>query len=243
MHVAVIGAQGAIGQAMVQHWLQQPDVTMVYGFARKVPLAIQHPKLYAQPMDILEEDSIAAALHSLPEGVQFERVVVTTGLLHGSLPHGESLMPEKRLKDLNREALLHLYAVNAIGPMLVAKYLLPYLPRDKKAVFAVLSARVGSISDNQLGGWYGYRAAKAGLNMLLKTFAIEAARTHKHLVVAGLHPGTVDTPLSAPFHRNVAVETVFSPARSARYLLEVMECLAPAQTGRVWDYAGQEVPA
>ena len=128
------------------------------------------------------------------------------------------------------------------GPALVARHFLPLLPRDRRAVFAALSARVGSIGDNRLGGWHSYRASKAALNMILRNLAIELARTHPQAVVAGLHPGTVDTGLSEPFQKGVKPEKLFTAESSAERLLAVMDALTPADCGRVFAWDGQPIP-
>ena len=134
-------------------------------------------------------------------------------------------------------------AVNTIGPALIAKYFLPLMARDDKAVMAHLSARVGSISDNRMGGWTSYRAAKAAQNMVVKNAAIETARRDKQKIIIGLHPGTVDSRLSAPFQGNVAQDKLFSPAQSAGYLLNVIDAVTPAQSGKVLAWDGAEIPA
>jgi NAD(P)-dependent dehydrogenase (short-subunit alcohol dehydrogenase family) len=164
-------------------------------------------------------------------------VIVATGVLH----HGEA--PERSYRAMTAEHLLRDYRINAVGPALAAKHFLPLLPKDRRTVFAALSARVGSISDNRLGGWHSYRASKAALNMILKTLAIELARSHPLAIVAGLHPGTVDTSLSAPFQKGVAEGRLFDPAYSAAQLLTVIEGLTPADSGRVLAWDGQVVPA
>ena len=143
------------------------------------------------------------------------------------------------MRQLDAGAFARAFAVNAIGPALVAQALLPLMPKGRKTLFAALSARVGSISDNRLGGWHAYRASKAALNQLLRTIAIEHARTSSEGIVIGLHPGTVDTGLSKPFQRGV--KTLFTPARSAGHLLAVIDAAAPAMSGRVYDWQGAEI--
>ena len=135
------------------------------------------------------------------------------------------------------------YQINAIGPALVAKHFLPLLATDRKAVFAALSARVGSIGNNRLGGWYAYRASKAALNMILKTLSIELARRNPSAICVGLHPGTVDTRLSGPFQRGVPGDKLFSPHRSAPCLLKVINALSPGQSGRVLAWDGKPIAA
>jgi NAD(P)-dependent dehydrogenase (short-subunit alcohol dehydrogenase family) len=135
------------------------------------------------------------------------------------------------------------YRINAIGPALVARHFLPLLAADRKSAFAALSARVGSIGDNGLGGWHAYRASKAALNMLLKTLAIELARRNPGALCVGLHPGTVDTGLSRPFQRGVPEGKLFTPRQSARLLLNVLDGLSTEHTGQVFAWDGQRIPA
>lgn len=188
-------------------------------------------RLSRPEVDITDEASIAAAA---PRIGPVDKVIVATGLLHdGAQP------PEKSYRALDPAALARSFAVNAIGPALVAKHVLPLLPRDRRAVFAALSARVGSISDNRLGGWYAYRASKAALNQLIRTLAVELRRTHPLAICVGLHPGTVDTRLSAPFQRGVP--DLFTPERSAAALLGVLDGLTPEQSGRLWAWDGREI--
>ena len=139
--------------------------------------------------------------------------------------------------------MAEVFALNTIGPALIAKHMLALMPRAKPFVFAALSARVGSIADNRLGGWHSYRASKAALNMLLRNFALEAARTHPEGVVVGLHPGTVDSALSQPFQTNLADGQLTAPAQAAANLLGVLARLGPEQSGRVFDFRGEEIPA
>ena len=166
----------------------------------------------------------------------FDLIVIASGLLHG-----DGITPEKSLRQMEGAALDRLFRVNATGPALVMRHFVPLLARDRRGVIAALSARVGSIGDNRLGGWIGYRAAKAALNQVIRTVSIELARSHPGAIVVGLHPGTVDTQLSAPFQRNVAPGKLFSPAQCAGLLLGVIERLTPADSGHCLDWAGERI--
>ena len=165
-------------------------------------------------------------------------MIVASGLLHD----GAALQPEKTWRSLTAEGLQRAFAINTIGPALVAKHFLPLLAQERKAVFAALSARVGSIEDNHLGGWHAYRASKAALNMLIRTLAIELARRNDHALCVGLHPGTVDTGLSKPFQGYVAKGKLFTPARAAGQLLDVLDGLSPGHTGGLFAWDGQRIP-
>ena len=220
----VIGASGGIGAALVRA-LAEEDVP-VRGFARSFT---GHDRL-----DLTDEASIAAAAASVTAAPDL--VVVTTGLLH----EGER-GPEKSMTALDPDWLMRQYAVNAIGPALVAKHFLPLMPRAGRCVFAVLSARVGSIGDNKLGGWYGYRAAKAALNQFIRTLAIEERRRNDRAIVVGLHPGTVDSALSKPFQTNLAPGSLLAPERAAMQLLDVIDGLKAPDSGRLFGWDGAEI--
>lgn len=156
--------------------------------------------------------------------------------------HDEAIKPEKTFRAITPEALDKAFRINTTGPALIAKYALRELPRDRKAVFAALSARVGSISDNRLGGWHAYRASKAALNMLIRTFSIELALRYPKALCIALHPGTVDSRLSAPFQAGVPEGKLFTPERSATALLSVIDNLSADQTGKLFAWDGQEIP-
>ncbi len=224
----VIGASGGIGAAVAEQLQAHPQVGSVLALSRSSP---------ACHIDLSNEATIAAAASQAAKLANLRLVFVATGLLYD----GESLQPEKALRALDPAAMGRNFAVNATGPALVLKHFAPLLPRHGKSVFAAISARVGSISDNRLGGWYSYRASKAALNMLLKTAAIELGRTRKDLVVLGLHPGTVNTGLSKPFQSNVDEGRLFTPGQSARYMLEVIAMAGPRHTGRVIAWDGEPV--
>ena len=187
----------------------------------------------ADGVDVCDAGSIARAVDALPD-VAVTRVIVTTGMLHD-----DRQGPERSLRDLDRTKLERSFLINAIAPALLARALLPRLPRDAPTLFAVLGARVASIGDNRTGGWHGYRASKAALVMLVRTLSIEWARTHPMGVCVALHPGTVDTAMSKPFQRGVAADKLFTPDFAAERLLAVATALTPADSGGhfAWDGA------
>ena len=222
LHAVVIGASGGIGAAFADLLDADPQIGRVTRLSR------------ASGFDLTDPASItdaAAALVSPPD-----LVIVATGLLHA-----EGFAPERDLRQLSADAFARAFAVNAIGPALVAQAFLPLLPKGRKTVFAALSARVGSISDNRLGGWHAYRASKAALNMIIRNFAVELARTHKQAIAVTLHPGTVDSALSEPFQRNVEPDKLFTPDYSAERLLSVLDGLTPADSGHLFAWDGQRV--
>ncbi|MFN3777566.1 MULTISPECIES: SDR family NAD(P)-dependent oxidoreductase [Brevundimonas] len=229
----VIGASGGIGRALTQRLVAEGGFEAVWAVSRS---AAAVPGAQALAADLEDEDSLAQAAARIAQGAAPTLVLVATGVLH------DGFQPERSLRQLEAEHLLRDYRINTVGPALVAKHLLPLLPRDRRAVFAALSARVGSIGDNRLGGWHAYRASKAALNMILRNLAIETARTHPLAVVAGLHPGTVDTGLSAPFQKGVGEGRLFSPDHSAERLLAVAAGLTPGDSGGVFAWDGVRIP-
>ncbi|MDA0239084.1 MAG: SDR family NAD(P)-dependent oxidoreductase [Proteobacteria bacterium] len=239
LNVAVIGASGGIGRAMVASLARQASVKRVFALSRRDDEAVD-PKVTSLPIDITIENSIEMAAHAISAEVpSLDLVFVSTGLLHD----GEQLKPEKSWRALNLDALETAFRVNAGGPALVGKHFLPLLHKERKAVFAALSARVGSIEDNQLGGWHSYRASKAALNMLIRTLAIELTHRNPSAICVGLHPGTVDTCLSAPFKRGVPADKLFSPAQATGHLLGVLDGLKPEDSGNQFAWDGSRVPA
>ena len=221
MTSVVIGAGGAIGSALAA------------GLAASGRPPIRFSRATEPPLDLLAERSIADAAEAAGNGLRL--VIDATGFLHG-----EGAMPEKKMSQLDPARLAHSFAINAIGPALLMKHFLPRLARDGRAVFATLSARVGSIGDNRAGGWYGYRASKAALNQLVRTAAIELARTHPQAVCVALHPGTVASALSQPFSKSGL--DVQPPDQSAARLLAVIDALLPGQSGGFFDQNGLVIP-
>lgn len=227
-HAIVVG-MGGIGTALMRALRRQAPDLKVHGAGRRNAELV---------LDLADDSSLEVFSGQLQRELQPLRLVINTaGLLHG----GE-LQPEKRLARLRRANLERSFAVNAFGAILLAQALEPLLERQRPLHFASLSARVGSIGDNRLGGWYAYRAAKAAQNQLLRTLAIEWQRRLPHACVCLLHPGTTATALSAPFRAGVSAETLFSPARAAAQLLDVIASLTPEHTGCFLAWDGQPIP-
>lgn len=214
---ALIVGRGGIGTALADQ------------LAARMPVTIWSRADGVDPTDEAQVEAAAAALPTPPT-----LVFVTTGMLHDA-----QQQPERAIRATNRASFERSFLINTIAPALVAKHVLPRLPRDRRAVFAVLGARVGSIGDNRTGGWHAYRASKAALAMLVKCWALEIARSHPHAVVVALHPGTVDTGMSKPFQRGVAAEKLFTPTFAAERLVAVADGLTAAESGGhfAWDGA------
>jgi NAD(P)-dependent dehydrogenase (short-subunit alcohol dehydrogenase family) len=234
--VVVVGASGAIGRAFVERLTAEQRVGAVYAASRS-PVAFDDSRIVPLVIDIEDESSIAAAAEACAVEGALDMVIVATGILH----QGDSIQPEKRMQDIDANSMATVFAINCIGPTMIAKHFLPKLRKHGKTVFAALSARVGSISDNRLGGWTSYRVSKAALNMALRTLSIEHARSRPESVVVGLHPGTVDSRLSAPFQRRVPVQQLFSPAHAADCLLGVIDGLDSQHSGRLFAWDGREI--
>jgi NAD(P)-dependent dehydrogenase (short-subunit alcohol dehydrogenase family) len=232
----VVGATGGIGGALLNALAEARTFRTVFALSRH-PERTWPAACTPIGVDILNEASLAAAAATVAEHGPVGLVLVATGQLHGP-----GLSPEKTYRALSLEALSRAFAVNAAGPALVAKHFLPLLPRQGKAVFAAISARVGSIGDNRLGGWHAYRASKAALNMLLRNLAIELAVKAPEAVCVGLHPGTVDTRLSQPFQAGVPRDRLFTPALAAERLLGVVDRLTAADTGGCFAWDGARIP-
>jgi NAD(P)-dependent dehydrogenase (short-subunit alcohol dehydrogenase family) len=218
----VIGAGGGIGSEIMRQLKNCPQYTQVVGLGRNTD----------PPLDLLDQASIErCAQHVAALGTP-TLIFDATGVLHN-----DRIEPEKSLNQLDAAAMAESFAINAIGPALLMKHFLPLLPRKDRAVFASLSAKVGSISDNRLGGWYSYRASKAALNQLIRTAAIELKRTRPHAICVALHPGTVATLLSERFRKSgLEVQT---PEQAAAKLVAVINQLTTQDSGGFFDYAGQ----
>ncbi len=222
----VVGAGGGIGSALLAKLQQRGNYGRVIGLSRRTEPS----------MDVCDESSVKQAAAWLSaQQLPLRLVVVATGTLHGA-----GHQPEKSWQQIDPQAMADVFAINTIGPALVMKHLLPLLPREGRSVFAVLSAKVGSIGDNRLGGWYSYRASKTALNQLVYTAAIELRRRQPEAVCVSLHPGTVDTGLSAPFSRSGL--DVKTPAEAADRLLGVIEGLQPEHSGGFFNHDASALP-
>ena len=226
----VIGAAGGIGSALLAQLESDATFAQIYGLSRaSIPA-----------LDLLDEASIAqAAKHvsalMVTSNLDLRLIVDATGTLSGN-----GYAPEKSWRQLDPAQMAHAFAINAIGPALLMKHFLPLLPKQGRAVFATLSAKVGSIGDNRLGGWYSYRASKAALNQLVRTAAIELRRSQPQAICVALHPGTVATGLSAPFAKTGL--DVLSPAAAATRLLGVLDGVAAADSGGFFNHDGSALP-
>ncbi|MGY6707058.1 MAG: SDR family NAD(P)-dependent oxidoreductase [Rhizobiaceae bacterium] len=221
----VIGASGGIGSAVAARLNDDGRYGRVIALSRSG----------TPPLDLQSEETIATAARFCAEQGDVRLVIDATGFLHEV-----EAMPEKSLRDLDAERLARNFALNAIGPALLMKHFLPILPRHGRAVFATLSAKVGSIGDNRLGGWYGYRASKAALNQLVRSAAIEFARTHRQGICIAVHPGTVDTRLSAPFTKTgLALQ---SPQEAAAAIVSLIDKLPDDANGGFFDRGGDRLP-
>jgi NAD(P)-dependent dehydrogenase (short-subunit alcohol dehydrogenase family) len=230
---AIFGASGGIGAAIARLLVDRG--VPVLGGARSGAVP-RHHLVTPFRFDLTDESTIAEAAALLAQDMP-DLVLVATGAL--MLDDGTA--PERGFKSLDAAAMAQALAVNTIGPALIAKHVLPLFPRDERWTFATLSARVGSVSDNKLGGWHSYRAGKAALNMLVKNFAIEMARTHPQGCVLALHPGTVDTALSAPFQKGLPEGQLKKRREAACALVDVLLAAGPEQSGRLLGWDGQEI--
>lgn len=241
MAALIVGAGQGIGFGFVQQLLSDERIDRLYATYRTSHsklLTLDDPRLHCLPLDITEEAQIVAMVQTIQaETPALHWVINCVGVLHE-----DTMQPEKSLRQLNTEQLLHYFKVNSIGAILLAKHLQPLLKHRDRAIFATISAKVGSIGDNQLGGWYGYRASKAAVNMLMRTAAIEYKRTCPRTIVVTLHPGTTDTQLSRPFQRNVPPEKLFSVERTVRQLLTVLEQLQESDSGEFFSWDGSRLP-
>ena len=229
----IIGAGGGIGSAMAARLAGDPTCGTLHCVSRSgdagPDAAIRHAA------DLTDATSLARAAAAIGADGPIDLIFIASGLLH----RGAAVQPEKSWKAIDADAFATLFAVNATGPMLALQALLPHVPRDRRTLIGVIGARVGSIGDNRLGGWYGYRASKAALAMLLRTLSIELARTHPQLAALMLHPGTVDTALSEPFQRGVT--KLLTPDESAGAMLGVLNAATPEQSGQQRDWQGELV--
>ena len=231
-NIVIFGCSGAIGSAFVKHCARTMPNAHIHGISR-TSNDFDLENVTAHLIEDYTEDHIKKYADTIGT---IDMVIVANGILCDG-----DIMPEKSLRDLSAEKFQRLFEVNTILPALIAKYFIPKLKKDAPAIFAALSARVGSISDNRMGGWYAYRASKTALNMILKNIAIETGRKNKNAIIIGLHPGTVNSNLSKPFQGNVPSEKLFTPDYSAEKLSKLLLALTPEETGKIFAWDGQEI--
>jgi NAD(P)-dependent dehydrogenase (short-subunit alcohol dehydrogenase family) len=234
--IIVLGASGAIGGALIRTLLDSATTRQIFALSRK-PIEIVDPRVSALAIDLENETSLIQAANACQVEGGVDLIINTIGILH----EGDNIRPEKGLKELDPETMARMFKVNTIGPALVMKHFSPLLARDRRAIIASLSARVGSIGDNKTGGWYSYRASKAALNQLIRTASIELAARRPHVICVGLHPGTVRSAMSEPFLQRYTKNEIFEPETAATALLCVLASLTPAQTGKIFAWDGQEI--
>ncbi|MBC7514084.1 MAG: SDR family NAD(P)-dependent oxidoreductase [Herminiimonas sp.] len=249
INALVVGATGGIGFALSAQLAANAQVARLFVVARAATknasladlIAQSGERVVAIDCDIRDEAALANMAAAITAAVPALHLIINTaGMLHDSSSEND-VRPEKSLMQITAAGLQASFAINAFGPILLAKALLPLLRHAAPVVFASLSARVGSISDNRAGGWYSYRAAKAAQNQLLKTLAIELARLNRQSIVLALHPGTTDSSLSKPFQANVRAEKLFTPAFAAASLLQVIAARLPADSGNFYAWDGQPI--
>lgn len=252
INVLIVGGNRGIGLGFVRSLLQsefaehfQAPIARLYATYRNevsaelAAIAAAHPdRLTLIQMDVTNEAQIAQGVVRLQSQIdRLHLVIYCVGFLHEG-----GIQPEKSLQQIRADHLIRYFQVNSIGAVLLAKQMLPLMKHSDRSVFASISAKVGSIGDNQLGGWYGYRASKAALNMLMRTTAIEYSRKSPKTLVVMLHPGTTDTQLSKPFQRNVAPEKLFSVEKTVAQLLNVIAALQPDDNGQFFSWDGSRLP-
>lgn len=242
----IVGASQGIGLGFVKKLLADERITKIYATYRQaesatelLALADEYPQhLTCLILDITDELQIAETIQKIrTQTDKLHLVINCVGLLHDG-----DLQPEKSLRQINADNLLRYFQVNSIGAVLLAKHLLPLFRHHDSAIFATISAKLASIGDNQLGGWYGYRASKTALNMFMKNVAIEYSRSCPQTIVVTLHPGTTDTQLSRPFQKNVPAKKLFSVERTVTQLLAVIEQLQKSDSGQFFSWDGTRLP-
>lgn len=235
----VIGAGSAIAAALINKMIQQHSVSSIVAVSRQPPERAGLPQdSHDVPVSYLRCDYTAAGISDVAGQLNgpFSHVFICTGVLHN-----DHIKPEKRIEDIDAKQMAELLHINSILPALWLQALLPVLKSSPRCIFTVFSARVGSISDNQKGGWYSYRASKSALNMIVKTAAIEYARRAPGIKLLAFHPGTVDTLLSRPFQKNVPAEKLFTPEFVAQQLLTICAALPVDAEASYLDWAGEPI--
>ena len=233
-NVAIIGTTGSIGKAFLEYYVSDNNTDKVYSISRSKN-NVEDKKIVDLNLNFTNENDFDTLSSTIPKN-SLDKVIIASGVLHD-----DDLQPEKTISSLDLDNFQKVFNVNTFAPALLLKVFFPLIKRNSDALIGVLSARVGSISDNRIGGWYAYRASKAALNMIIKTAAIELERRDKTAKIIGLHPGTVDTNLSKPFQGGTLEEKIFTPEQSINYLTKVIDSSTPQDTGKIFDWQGKEI--
>ena len=235
LNVAVFGASGNIGKEFVNYFLNANQANKIFSFSRS-KINFNNNRIIEKCISFDDENALGNAASSIKELLTLDIVIVASGILHEN-----NIMPEKSLRDLTAHNFQRLFLINTIFPALIAKHFIPLMCRRSKSVFVILSAKVGSISENYLGGWYAYRTSKSALNMIIKNIALEVQRKSNATIVVGLHPGTVDSKLSRPFQTNVDRKKIFLPQYAVEKMLQVIKNLELSDSGKCWSWDGSEI--
>ena len=234
-NIAVIGVGGAIGRAVAEHYAGHSGVERIITFSRSRQ-NFTDKRIVNHTLNYYDETHLVQAANRLDHFEGVDAIFVTTGVLHN-----DDVVPEKSLKELTMHNFETLFRIDTIVPALLVKHFSPKLHKNRPAIMVVLTARVGSISDNRFGGWYAYRCAKAALNMFVKNASIEIKRRYRHQMIVAMHPGTVDSPLSEPYKANLDPSKVFSPAVSAAHLAKSIAGLSLEDSGKIIAWDGEEI--
>ena len=234
-NIVVFGASGTIGTAALNYVKQKYPYANIYGFSQR-DVENKVDGIRYEKIKYTDELAIAEAADKVALNGNIDLVFVAVGMLHD-----DTITPEKSLKQLSFDNFEKILQTITFVPAILAKYFLPKMTKNNKSIFAILSARVGSISDNRLGGWYAYRMSKAALNMFIKCASIEMKRINKDAIIVGLHPGTVDSRLSEPFQKAVAKGHLFTPEYSVERLFGVLDNLNIEDSGKCFAWDGEEV--
>ena len=246
LNALIVGASQGIGLGFVKALLQRENVERVFATYRSQEtsselFALQQlygDRLKCLRVDVTQESQIAKAIEQIQTSInELHLAIYCVGVLHEG-----DLTPEKSLRQINADNLIYSFQVNSIGAVLLAKHLMPLFKKSSRSIFASISAKVGSIGDNRLGGWYGYRASKSALNMFLKTTAIEYSRRCPKTIVVALHPGTTDTKLSKPFQKNVPPDKLFAVEHTVNLLSKVISSLKQQDSGEFFSWDGSKLP-
>ena len=239
IQAVIIGGNGGVGREFVRQLQDSAHVHQIVATHRSpIPVEFHHPKVTWVQVDVRDESTIESLADQIKTlNVQPNLIINCIGVLHTS-----EFGPEKTWRHLNAQTMHDVFAINAFAVALLGKHLISLMPRTGRSVFASLSARVGSIEDNRLGGWYSYRASKTAHNMFVKTLSLEAMRKYPELAMVSLHPGTVETPLSEPFTKRYDPNKLFTATRSVNELSNVIANVSAVNTGGFFAWDGQEIP-